>query len=152
MSSSSPDQTREKGNLDPYKCTQIEDIISVGHLGELDCVGSDLEAVIEDWPPGSCTASTSPVTMSDPTGGAGASDNFLTRHSEDLPSGQSVRDVYILEGGGLVDEYGNTVSVRGSGYVAQSQTEDRVISIRPRGGKPYRYGDFAAKMAALEKE
>ena len=58
----------------------------------------------------------------------------------------------LLKGGGLVDEYGNAVSIRGSGYVVQSQTEDRVIPIKPRGGKPYRYGDVAAKMAAIERE
>ena len=56
MSSSPPDKTREIGHLDPYTCTQIEDIISVGRLGELDCVGSELEAAIKDWPPGSYTA------------------------------------------------------------------------------------------------
>ena len=99
MSSSPPDKTRELGHLDPYKCTQIEDIISVGRLGELDCVGSELEAAIKDRPPGSYTASTSPFAMSETAGGAGASDDFLTRHSEELPSGQGVRDVYIIEGG-----------------------------------------------------
>ena len=100
MSSSPPDKTRKVEVLDPYACTQIENIYSDGRLGELDCVGSELEASINIWSPGSCTASTSPPTMSDPMEGAGASDDFLKHHSEDLPSGQGVRDVYILGGGG----------------------------------------------------